>query len=901
MYCLPFSAIGADQFPLAGGKCTNLGIIASNGFPVPPGFCVTTRAYQEFVQTSPAVMEAIVALDNVPSTESALISRCAAAVRAQIEATPVPESISAEIIASFNRSGSDLLYAVRSSATAEDLPGASFAGQHDSFLNVAGPQRIVAAVASCWASLFTERAAVYRRVNGFTSTEVSLAVGVQQMVAAEAAGVAFSADPASGCRNVVAIDASFGLGEAVVSGLTNTDAYRVGKRPLAMLSVRVAHKSTAIFATPGGGGTSTETLPPTRADMRVLCEEVTLELARHVIRVEEVYGAPMDVEWAVVGGHVYLVQARQITTLFPVPQKFNATRPNDRFGGSDERVYISLAHQQMMTDAFSPAGISVFAGFVSGTFAGQMRPYVATAGQRIFIDATHVLANPLLRRLVLGVVGQFDDIMKRTLSSAASRPAVSGAEPVSVRAYLGIVALIMKNGVRALVRSPEVVVADHLSRVQAWRDATKAVADRHNDPSVTGYVSDVFDQMVEGSRVMPYLIPNLLAGTASLKILAKLGFTSRADPADVVALGRGFDGNVTTEMDLAVGDLCVIAERCLPVQRALRDGHLMDALAVPEFRAAVDDFNARFGHRGPGEIDIARPRYADDPRLLLQVVRSHLSADGSVSARQRHAALKAEAIAATERVSTAAALPPVWLPRVLRPLWFPIGSIRRAWTARWIRLFRAIGAIREHHKFFLVLMLAMVRAHCVARGALLVERGVLARAEDVFLLSVSEMETALSHDTSLQLLVEARRSEQAIMSAMSVPRVITSSGERLAAPLPPGVVIGPNMLIGTPVSSGMVEGIAAVIRDPTIETLPSRHILVAPFTDPGWTPLFLLASGVVLEVGGAMSHGSVIAREYGLPAVAGVSDALTRIQSGDHIRLDGDAGTVEVLRRANDE
>ena len=367
-YVLDFQEIDQTQVAIVGGKGAHLGELSRiEGIRVPAGFCVTTDAFQRIMAEAPSIDDRLDRLSRLKPDDRDAIRALSAEIRRTIEAIAIPDDLAAAITRALARLGEQAAYAVRSSATAEDLPTASFAGQQDTYLNVVGPAAILEHVSRCWASLFTERAVTYRLRNGFDHRKVHMAVVVQQMVFPQASGILFTADPVTGNRKVASVEASFGLGEALVSGLVNADVYKV--RDGEIVAKTIAAKQLAIDASPAGG-TQEQAIEPERQEQPALTDAQVVRLAQLGRRIEAHFGRPQDIEWCLVDDDFQIVQSRPITTLFPIPAA----------GDQENHVYISVGHQQMMTDPMKPLGLSVLAD-------DDPRP-MAEAGGRLFVDVT---------------------------------------------------------------------------------------------------------------------------------------------------------------------------------------------------------------------------------------------------------------------------------------------------------------------------------------------------------------------------------------------------------------------------------------------------------------------------------------------------------------------------------
>lgn len=403
---LGLGEVGEDQAGLVGGKGAHLGELSRlDGVRVPDGFCVTTNAFRRVVERAPEVDALLDRLAGADPDDRQAVRALSAELRRAVEEAVIPDGLAAGITGAVARLGEEAAYAVRSSATAEDLPTASFAGQQDTYLNVVGPAEVLRHVSRCWASLFTERAVIYRRRSGIDDRTVRMAVVVQRMVLPDASGVLFTADPVTGHRRTATVDAGFGLGEALVSGLVNPDVFTV--RDDAVVARTIAVKQRAVHALPGGG-TREVTVEPRQQERPALTDAQVVELVRLGRRIEDRFGCPQDIEWCLTDDGFRIVQSRPITTLFPVP---------DPVPEAVERrtpsVYVSVGHQQMMTDAMKPLGWSMWQ-------RTAMVP-MHEAGGRLFVDVTPRLASPASRAALLDVMGKGDPLVRDALETVLER------------------------------------------------------------------------------------------------------------------------------------------------------------------------------------------------------------------------------------------------------------------------------------------------------------------------------------------------------------------------------------------------------------------------------------------------------------------------------------------------
>ncbi|MBX0298283.1 PEP/pyruvate-binding domain-containing protein [Haloarcula nitratireducens] len=883
----------AEDIDATGGKGANLATLAQAGLPVPPGFVVTTTAYRALVDT-PEIRDAIRRLDALDSTDTDALATAAAELRSLIgsrEFDGAIETAVADALASFDDTNS---FAVRSSATAEDLPSASFAGQHETFLGVAS-DHVLDRVRNCMASLFTDRAVAYRARSDVDHANAEMAVVVQPMVNATAAGVLFTADPTTGNRHVASVDASFGLGESIVAGDVTPDHALVNSQTDEILEYSIGTKTIAVELHKDGiadkaGGTQRVELPPDRRESRVLTDDQLRTLVAFGEQAERLLGAPQDVEWALADGQFVLLQSRPITSLFPRP---SPAPDDDRL-----HVYISMGHMQAMPEAMPPLVRDVWRTYTGNAFSAagldaSLGNPTVEAGGRIYIDITPFLRNDttqswLIERLAAvnePISAGLDDIVSRRPKAFKSRGSTVGALPDYV-ATAGRVARLLGPAVPRIVWNllSALVGRGPTPDDESWARLSDLFVGEVTDASTPEARARAVFEGIDFGRflreVYPQVSPLFLA-------FALGGWLTRTFPnhaEDVNAVGRGFEHDVVTRINLGLGDLADVARTHPPVAKALRGGaslaELENVAGDEVFIEGFEDFLDEFGHRSTGEIDISRPRWREDPSMLLAVVRANLADEARGDHHERIRWLANDAEVAAARLET----------RADHGL---LGPLRRRYVRRLIRTYRDTVYFREYPKQEAARAFTAWRTALLDVGAQLAAKGQLDQPDDVWYLHKNELFAALDGEC-VDVDIDARRREHARNIELNAPPVLTSEGEVIRGDT--GTETAPeNALVGTGVSSGVVEGVARVIRDPKTATVERGEILVAPSTDPGWTPLFLNAAGLVSEVGGSVSHGALVAREYGLPAVVSVSDATRRIQTGQRIRIDGTRGTVELL------
>jgi rifampicin phosphotransferase len=873
----------ARQLPLVGGKGANLAELIAAGFPVPGGFCVDTTGY--------LAAAAAAGLDDVLSAGGPDL---AGRARAALLAAPIPEATAAAVRAAYARlgdaagDGGNVPVAVRSSATAEDLPSASFAGQQDTYLNIVGVESVLDAVRRCWASLWTDRAVSYREEAGIDHRDVSLSVVVQRMLDAELAGVLFTADPLTGRRSRTVIDAAPGLGEAVVSGSVNPD-HVVVEGDGTIAEYREGDKIVAIRPRAGGGteevkgGTTGRSL--TDAQVAAL-----VALGR---RVEARFGVPQDIEWAIDGaGALWLTQSRPITTLYPLPER--------RAAGN--RAYFCVTLAQGLVRPITPMGMSAFRIIASTAAAEVFGAPVAdplagpTAlqdlGGRAFVDITVALRSPVGRAVLPRVLDVMEARTAVVLRTLAEDPefSVQGSRLAFVRKLLRAMARFRMPPVAALALVRPAAARRYLARLQQpARDLTPlpsgTPAGQRLD-RVEWALSLTFPAV---PRMFPVWLPGMLLLRAAQAVAG-----GALDPALADEVLRSLPHNVTSQMDLELwalatrvrGDTESAATLSGTPAAELGQRYLQGTL--PRTLAdGLAGFLARHGHRAVAEIDLGLPRWSDDPTYVLGVLANYLRLDDPELAPDAQFARGARAAEATIR-------------RVVADV--RRRSAPRAALLAWmLRRARQLTGMRETHKDYLVRILAYARHELGVVGAELVERGQLATADDVYFLDLREVRSGLAGSgAALRALVERRRADYRLeLRRRHVPRILLSDGTEPEALTAAHAGATPGDLVGTPASAGTATAPARIILDPVGAHLEPGEILVAPSTDPGWTPLFLTAGGLVMEMGGPNSHGAVVAREYGIPAVVGVADATSRLRTGELVTVDGAAGLVHTVAMAS--
>ncbi|MFF1699683.1 rifamycin-inactivating phosphotransferase [Streptomyces sp. NPDC058257] len=857
---------GADETQVAvvGGKGAHLGGLSRiEGIRVPTGFCVTTDAFRRIMAEEPSIDDRIDQLSRLDPDDREAVRTLSAQIRRTIETIAVPGDIAASITRALARTGEQAAYAVRSSATAEDLPTASFAGQQDTYLNVVGPTAVLEHVSRCWASLFTERAVTYRERNGIDHRTVHMAVVVQQMAFPHAAGILFTADPVTGNRKVATVDAGFGLGEALVSGLVNPDVFKV--RHGEVVAKTIAAKQRAVHALPAGG-TQEVAIDSRRQEEPALTDEQVVRLVRLGRRIEARFGRSQDIEWCLVDDDFQIVQSRPITTLFPVPE----------IGDQENHVYLSVGHQQMMTDPMKPLGISMWQ-------LTAMAPMLE-AGGRLFVDATRRLAAPASRAGFLDLIGRSDPLIRDALETVIDRgdfvPSLPDAGPGGPPV----------RGASAPVETDPAVVTELIERSQKSVAALERDIRTKRGPELFDFLIEAFD---EHKRVLgdPLNMQAIMAGMEATwwlndKLQEWLGEKNAADTLTLSA-----PGNITSEMGLALLDVADVIRPWPEAVAFLRgvehvdDTAFLDELAKvaggTEARDAIEAYLDRYGMRCAGEIDITRPRWREHPTTLVPAILDNVRNFEPGAAERRFEEGRRKAQEKEQDVLSR-----------LRDL--PDGERKAEETKRMIDRVRTFIGYREYPKYGIVSRYFVYKQALLAEAERLVRADVLPEKEDVFYLTFQELHDIARSNQVDERLIQQRKDAFRSYRALTPPRVLTSDGEAVTGAyrrddVPAGA------LTGLPVSAGTIEGRARVVLDMAEADLEPGDILVTTFTDPSWSTLFVGIAGLVTEVGGLMTHGAVIAREYGLPAVVGVDQATRLIRDGQRILVHGTDGYVEIL------
>ncbi|MCM3762885.1 phosphoenolpyruvate synthase [Alkalihalobacillus oceani] len=871
-YILRFSEIDHTTLKSVGGKGLNIGkLLQIDGLKIPDGFCVTTKAYKEAIENLPELTGLFERLVGLKATDKAQISEISKEIRLTIEGSRMPKIVENEIKQALSLSESQEAYAIRSSSTAEDLPFASFAGQQDTYLNIKGENHILQHVIKCWASLFTERAVTYRIQNGFDHRKVFLSVIIQEMVFPQASGIMFTADPMTSDRKSVTIDAGFGLGEALVSGLVNPDIHKIQNGTITERKLGTQEMEIKPLL---HGGISEHKIEKSKEPKSVLSDMQILQLARIGKKIEAHFNSPQDIEWCLADNEFYIVQSRPITTLFPLPPIKGKKKP---------RVYMSIGHTQMMTDTMNPLGMSFFE-MISETSLDRI-------GGRLFADITHDLSSKIGRIRLLSATGQQDPLIQGAIKSLLEDKAFMASLPQGKRNVKGgiFTASTMIEAVRMYNKNDPSVLVEVLKQFEnELIELDKQLSELSGEQALKFIEHDrdhllamAYNPIILGAIIAAILVNNWL----NKNIEKWLGDRNIAD-----ILSKSLDHNITTEMGLALGDIAdmirqypdVIAfistkpddERFFEEMERLQGGK--------EVRKMFGHFLRKFGMRCPGEIDITKDRFEEKPTQLIPVLLNNIHVLQPGEHRQRFYEGKLDAKKTQDNIIDR-----------LRNHNSREKRIKK--VMKRISFLRNFIGYREEPKYYIVRRYQIYKKALLKEAETLVNQGIIKEREDIFYLYFDELLQVVKTNELDYSLIEERKKDYIHFEKLTPPRILTSAGfvppvRYSTKDIPEGA------LSGIPVSSGIVEGRARVILSVEEAQLEKGDILITQFTDPSWTPLFVTISGLVTEVGGFTTHGAVITREYGLPGVVGVENATKLIKDGQRIRVDGTKGYIEILK-----
>jgi len=877
-----FEEIGAADVGLVGGKGANLGEMVQASLPVPPGFCLTAEAYRDFVQATGLDRRIGEILADTDQHDPVDVAAKSALIRETIVEQEVPVDIAQQIRHSYARLARELgtedvawaSVAVRSSATAEDLPTASFAGQQDTYLNVRGHDDLLEHAKHCWASLWTERAMTYRVRQGFDHEQVYLAVVVQGMIPSEVSGIMFTANPVTGNYGEAVINASWGLGEAIVSGLVTPDTITVRKEDGQVVSRQIAAKARVITYADEGGTVELET-PVEQQEVAALSEGQVTALVDLGQQIETHYGAPQDIEWALFKERFYILQSRPITTLEPPKYAVPA--------GTE---YSRAMFVEIFPDPLSPSFLSVIGRIFHGTLDFLFESLGFKAPQEM--SAVGLFYNQLYfnRDYVAAALAPLPPALHEQMVSQLVSP--FGRHKQSIRiersmALYGMMARLLSFLLRFPKQMPH-IVSSYQAQVKRVAGLSLETLD---DADIVAHIDElVFNG---AGRLINYDFLMIILIQVTYQTLGALLERYFGEETEEIRgkLISGVTGNATMETNTALWDLGQKAKASPAVSDLLRRygeqevrSHLEQISEGRAFLQELERFLEVYGHREI-RMDILFPTWGEDPTPVLSFVRAYLDADEAQSPHRQQARLVQEREELTERVKER-----LGQDRVGRYLVWPL--------FRWLLGHSQIHTReRDTMHFEMTRIIPHARRMMLELGRRWRERGLMERPEDVFFLTWDELNAMAASPRPMHETVQANRDEFETNQRRPWPVIIRSSEEVYAEVATAGDEEVEGQRRGVAGSPGVVTGVARVIRGPEeFGELQNGEILVAPLTNPVWTPLFAIAGAVVTEVGGILSHGAIVAREYGIPAVMGVAGATQVVREGQTVTVDGNRGIV---------
>lgn len=887
---------------MVGGKGMNLLRLSQAGLNIPTGFILTTNAYRLFTSAN-GLDETIAVILKTHDKGIADPEILSSKIRAAFSNGRVPLEVSTEILSNYEKLEGGPV-AVRSSATFEDLPDTSFAGQQDTYLNIIGNDALLKAIVDCWSSLWTARAISYRIRNHISHERAALAVIIQEMVQSEVSGVLFTANPLTGLRTQVVIDATFGLGEALVSGKVEPDHYEVDLPSLKITRKMIGTKSFVILSQLDGGTISSSSKPD---DSQALEDDQILALARLGKKVADLNGIPQDIEWALSKGAFHLLQTRPITSLFPTP---------DGMSMEPLKVMFSFAAVQGVMDPITPLGCDILkyvfaigANLFGYNKTPETQNILFVAGQRLWANFSALFRNTTGRSVIRGALSMVEPTVQQALEVIWDEPSFQPGKPgisFHTKLHLARFFIPLAGNVFLNILSPNsrgsYIRNNGENLLEIFRAKLSSLPGTGMERLVRQLDTyfEIIDRYIP--RTLVLFISGVAAGMASFNALNQLarrsGEESNGDDKvywkDVVLeVTRSLPGNPTTEMDLSLWDIARELKKDPPSLQAMRslEPHEMakrfqQGILPPVIQQVVEKFLERYGNRGFAEIDIGRARWAEDPTHIFEALTGYIQInDQDRDPNVVFAGGLKEARKAVGQI--------VFMARKSRHGW-----IKAALVKFFARRVRALMGLREAPKFFAVRMFGLLRLALVETGKELVKTGDLQTADDLFFLTFKELrEFSTGVDRNWPEVISKRREiYQREFLRKQIPRLLLSDGRAFYEGM--NHINGDeNSMTGSPVSPGSVEGVVRVVFDPRKADLLPGEIMVCPGTDPSWTPLFLTASALIMEVGGMMTHGAVVAREYGIPAVVGVHQATSRLKTGQRVRINGSSGIITLLEK----
>lgn len=854
------------DFSLVGGKGANLGEMIKAGLPVPGGFVILTNSYKRFIEVNALEKRMAIILESVDDSNPEDLERAAETIQALFEKGEIPRDLLEEIEQTYQLMGSPEV-AVRSSATAEDLPGTSFAGQYDTYLNVKGKEDLYSNVKKCWASLWNQRALSYRFKHGIDNQQLAHGVVVQELINAEKSGILFTANPVNGRRDQMLINSSWGLGEAIVGGEVTPDQWVVDKKNRSIVEERIAKKE--VMTIRKVKGIELTAVPEQKQKENTLSQKEVKELFRLALKVENYFGSPQDIEWAFENEKLYLVQTRPITSLYPMPEKVK--------GVEGLRVHINFSLvSQGIHDPLTPMGQSLLAKvfldsaklFEKNIYDERDLWWCKSIGGRIFLDITELLRNEKRWNKVIynEVFSDQDPLTAEILEQFLKREKkeITRHKDKMIPYLLKKIVPCFKLAIPVVTNSLYGMLFPITAKVKAKKEWDKIVEDIEKVRKTQNTTEDklkIIDEHIQkytrsGFAILAYIAPSL----KNIDKAQRIASPYLDDISQLKLVEKSLPNNVTTEMG---EELLLIAQK-------------LDKKGKKPTREDVEvkKFLSKYGHRSTEEMDIGIPRWEEEPGYVLSLIDYYMQDQNYKHGLDKlyQGKEKAEEVIKSTKAKLKQA-----------------GAGRKSEKVeKLLTSYREVFGLREYSKYVLIKAYNIYRVIFMGIGEELLVEGRLDDKMDIFWLRFSD----IMEKENLQQVVRDNKEAHRRHKKLSAPRILTSSGESIYTLIEKKE----DALKGLPVSAGVYEGKVKVLNSPEEGSkLEKGDVLVTKGTNPAWTPLFLNIGGLIMETGGPISHGSVVAREYGVPAVVGIGDAASILKDGQIVRVNGETGTVEII------
>lgn len=890
--------IHQDDVMLVGGKGANLGALAQSTFPVPPGFVLLTSAYKHFVAMNDIQQEIEQIAESITPNEPLSAERASNAIRVLFEAGNMPGEVAEAVLNAYTQLGKPAV-AVRSSATTEDLPGASFAGLHQTYLNIHTPDELLIAVRRCWSSLWTSRALIYRTHQGIDPGSVSMAVVVQQLVSADAAGVLFTVNPVTGASDEVLINAAWGLGEVLVDGRLAPDTIITEKASGQVKRMEIGDKT--VMTVPSESGTAEQTVDPALRLAAVLSTDQMEELTRTGREIEQYFKTPQDVEWAIAQGHIFILQSRPVTTISPVQPVL--PRQEDYNVPGDDSWDRQNEPPPQPFDLWTRTNLGE-------NFPFPISPLTSTAWPAIFIlgnlpKIDHASTDTPLpgigRRFYgriyvnegavvhmatqMGIPTSFIDATWGS-SDRGTRQSDDKFHPLRLIRHLpSLIGQGMKSPRREAKqprkRKQKLTTDQMFAQIDKWVNGFQQQnLSQLDDRALWAQGVPVWGARAKMlfSRV---LLVGIIAATA-FYFLERRVYKWTGSKEEASKLVMSLSGVYAAEIGPALWQMAQTL-RETELDSLVLEKTPEEALALlqntPEATTFTEQFQAflqKFGHRCPNDAELLNPRWADAPAQVITLLTGYLRANEYVNPIESERRQRREREETTARIQA------------------QLNPLRRVIFCWLLKMTQENVRARDNYRSYVTKFLYPMRILLAELGQRWVSREWLNNAEDIFFLTISEIDEIIAtgdptlFNKDLHSVVADRRAAFDFWHHVVPPDAIGPNGIPLSIQITNG-----TFLQGLAASGGQIRGTARLVRSVQEATLlTSGDILVTQAADPGWTAVFPLVSGIVLEIGGQLSHGAIIAREYAIPAVINVQGALQRIRDGQTITVDGTSGRV---------